>query len=94
MTQNGQRPVLDQQGSEIQAVAQRAVGRFRQDGFINQAGNAYALGMSQPDSLDEMVKVGNNLFKPNGSDRSRWSSRSEMFGRDIWKCRVRTRCGR
>ena len=27
----------------------------------------YALGMSQPESLDELVKVGNNLFQPLGN---------------------------
>jgi flagellar basal body rod protein FlgG len=37
------------------------------DGFINQAGSIHALGISQPGSLDEMVKVGNNLFKPTGT---------------------------
>ena len=37
------------------------------DGFISQAGTIYALGMSQPESLDELVKVGNNLFQPLGT---------------------------
>jgi flagellar basal body rod protein FlgG len=66
VTQNGHRPVLDQQGGEIQ-LALNVPWSMSADGFINQAGSIRALGMSQPDSLGEMVKVGNNLFKPTGS---------------------------
>jgi flagellar basal-body rod protein FlgF len=66
VTQNGHRAVLDQQGSEIQ-LSLNVPWSVSPDGFINQAGSIHALGMSQPDSLDEMVKVGNNLFKPTGT---------------------------
>ncbi len=66
VTQNGQRAVLDQQGTEIQ-LAPNVPWSISSDGFINQAGTIHPLGMSQPDSLDHMVKVGNNLFKPTGS---------------------------
>ena len=66
VTQNGHRPVLDQQGGEIQ-LALNVPWSISPDGFINQAGSIHALGMSQPDSTDQMVKVGNNLFKPTGS---------------------------
>jgi flagellar basal-body rod protein FlgF len=66
VTQNGHRPVLDQQGGEIQ-LARNVPYSISQDGFINQAGTIRALGMSQPDSLGELVKVGNNMFKPTGS---------------------------
>ena len=66
VTQNGHRSVLDQQGGEIQ-LELNVPWSFSPDGFINQAGTIRALGMSEPDSLDQMVKVGNNLFKPMGS---------------------------
>jgi len=66
VTQNGHRPVLDQAGGEIQ-LAPNVPWTMSADGFINQAGTIRALGMSQPDSLDQMVKVGNNLFKPTGT---------------------------
>lgn len=66
VTQNGHRAVLDQQGTEIQ-LSPNVPWSISPDGFINQAGSIHALGMSQPESLDEMVKVGNNLFKPTGT---------------------------
>jgi flagellar basal body rod protein FlgG len=66
VTQNGQRPVLDQQGGEIVLNADLPYA-VSQDGFINQAGTLYALGMSEPESLDEMTKVGNNMWQPMGS---------------------------
>ena len=36
------------------------------DGFINQGGDLHPLGMSEPQSLNDLTKVGNNLFKANG----------------------------
>ncbi len=68
VTQNGHRPVLDQQGSEI-TLLQNVPFSVSQDGFINQAGTVYALGMSQPDSLNGLVKVGNNLWQPTGATK-------------------------
>src|SRR4029078_4484906 len=65
VTQNGQRPVLDQQGAEIK-LSQSVPFDFSNDGFIHQAGNTFALGMSKPDSLNDMVKIGNNLWKAEG----------------------------
>lgn len=66
VTQYGHRPVLDQQGSEIQ-LTPNLPWSISQDGFISQSGNIHALGLSQPESLDELVKIGNNLFKPTGN---------------------------
>src|SRR6478672_2921727 len=66
VTQYGHLPVLDQQGGEIQ-LSLNQPWSVSTDGFISQAGSIHALGMSQPDSLSEMQKVGNNLFKPTGS---------------------------
>lgn len=65
VTQNGHRPVLDQQGGEI-LLTPNVPFNFSSDGFISQAGSIRALGMSQPASLDELVKVGSNMFRPTG----------------------------
>src|SRR5262245_7203234 len=65
VTQNGQRPVLDQTGSQIE-MDNFAPFSISQDGFISQQGNVFALGLSQPDSYDQLVKVGNNLYEPLG----------------------------
>jgi flagellar basal-body rod protein FlgF len=65
VTQNGQHPVLDQSGSEIQ-LSPNVPYSISADGFINQAGTTHAIGLSKPDSLNELVKVGSNMFKPTG----------------------------
>jgi flagellar basal-body rod protein FlgF/flagellar basal-body rod protein FlgG len=65
VTQNGGRPVLDQGGGEI-VLSRNLPFTLSPDGFISQAGTIYALGMSQPESLNEMTKVGNNMFQPLG----------------------------
>jgi flagellar basal body rod protein FlgG len=65
VTQNGHRPVLDQQGAEI-VLAPGVPWSMSPEGFIAQAGTLRALGISRPQSLDEMVKIGNNLFQPLG----------------------------
>jgi flagellar basal-body rod protein FlgF/flagellar basal-body rod protein FlgG len=66
VTQNGHRAVLDQQGSEIKLSRDEPFA-VSNDGFIHQAGTTYALGMSQPDSVNDMVKIGNNLWQPKGT---------------------------
>lgn len=66
VTQNGQRPVLDSAGSEIVLDTEQPFA-IAPDGFVSQAGGLIALGMSQPESLDELVKVGHNLFQPLGT---------------------------
>lgn len=65
VTQNGHRPVLDQGGTEI-VINRELPMSISSDGFISQAGAIYALGMSQPQSLGDLVKVGNNMFRPLG----------------------------
>jgi flagellar basal body rod protein FlgG len=63
VTQAGNRPVLDPAGGEI--VLNRELPMFvSSDGFISQGGAIYALGLSQPQSLGDLVKVGNNLYRP------------------------------
>jgi flagellar basal-body rod protein FlgF/flagellar basal-body rod protein FlgG len=63
VTEVGHRPVLDQQNAEITLLADQPWS-ISPDGFISQAGNLRALGMSQPKSPGDLVKVGNNLFRP------------------------------
>jgi len=58
-------PVLDQQFSEI-TVDGDLPWYLTPDGFIVQDGGAKAIGLSEPKSLDELEKVGNNLFRPTG----------------------------
>jgi flagellar basal-body rod protein FlgF len=65
VTQNGRRAVLDQGGSKIH-LAPGVPWSISSDGFIDQAGSMVALGMSEPNSLNQLVKIGNNLFKPTG----------------------------
>jgi flagellar basal-body rod protein FlgF len=66
--QDGRTPVLDQGGSEI-VLSSDLPWSMSPDGFISQAGAISALGMSRPESIDELVKVGNNLFQPLGRVR-------------------------
>jgi flagellar basal-body rod protein FlgF len=68
VTQNGYRPVLDQSGSEI-LLSSDLPWEVSNDGFITQEGSLYALGLSEPESLDEMIKVGSNMFQPLGDVR-------------------------
>jgi flagellar basal-body rod protein FlgF/flagellar basal-body rod protein FlgG len=68
VTQNGHRPVLDQSGGEI-VLTPNVPWSISPDGFINQAGSLHPLGMSEPQSLNELTKMGNNLFKANGPVR-------------------------
>jgi flagellar basal-body rod protein FlgF len=66
VTQNGQRPVLDQSGRQIQ-MDPLAPWNFSQDAFITQGSDVFALGLSEPDNIDHLTKVGDNLFDPLGN---------------------------
>lgn len=65
VTSEGQFPVLDQQDSEI-LINPDVSWYTTQDGFLVQDGAAKAIGLSRPMSLDELQKVGNNMFRPTG----------------------------
>ncbi|MCI0491863.1 MAG: flagellar hook-basal body protein [Planctomycetes bacterium] len=65
VTQNGHRPVLDQSGREI-ALAPDQPWNVSTDGFITQSGTTYAFGMSRPQSMGDLVKVGQNMFRSLG----------------------------
>jgi flagellar basal body rod protein FlgG len=64
-TQDGGRLVLDQSNSEIQ-LNPTDPWTVSPDGFLLQADSAFALALSQPKSVDELTKVGDNLFRPRG----------------------------
>lgn len=66
VSQEGTQPVLDQRGSEIQ-LAPNIPWSLTQDGVILQAGNAKVLGMMEPASLGDLVKVGENAFRSLGT---------------------------
>ena len=65
VTNQGHLPVLDQQFSEI-TINGDLPWYMSPDGFIVQDGGAKAIGLSQPTSLDELEKVGNNMFRSAG----------------------------
>lgn len=62
VTENGLRPVLDQAGNEI-VMATNVPFSVSPDGFISQAGNVRALGISEPKSKGDLVKAGSNMFR-------------------------------
>jgi flagellar basal body rod protein FlgG len=61
--------VLDQAGNEI-VMSPDIPWSISQDGFIAQGGDVFPVGLSQPESLDELVKVGHNLYQPLGDVRA------------------------
>jgi flagellar basal body rod protein FlgG len=63
ITDSGNHPVLDQRFSEI-TLSSDVPWSITPDGFIVQDGNAKAIGLSQPKSLDDLEKVGDNMFRP------------------------------
>jgi len=65
VTATGGHPVLDQQGTDI-LLANDQPWSVSPDGFISQSGTLKALGLSQPKSLGDLVKVGNNMFRSLG----------------------------
>ncbi|MEM6798960.1 MAG: flagellar basal-body rod protein FlgF [Planctomycetota bacterium] len=64
LTANGH-SVLDAGGAPIQ-LAPNLPWTVSNDGFIEQGGGAVPLALVEPDSLDELTKVGANLFRPRG----------------------------
>jgi flagellar basal-body rod protein FlgF len=65
VTQNQQFPVLDQGGNEI-VLSTSLPFSVSPDGFIAQDGNLRALALSQPKSMGDLVKVGNNSYRSLG----------------------------
>jgi flagellar basal-body rod protein FlgF len=65
VTQNQQFPVLDQGGNEI-VLSTELPYSVSPDGFIAQDGSLRALALSQPKSMGDLVKVGNNSYRSLG----------------------------
>lgn len=65
VTANGSRPVLDTAGAPIQ-INPGAEWELTPDGQVSQAGARTPIGLVEPESLDELTKVGANLFRPRG----------------------------
>ena len=63
VTQEGNRPVLDADGSPI-VLTPGLPWHVTNDGFVIQEGTALGLGLVQPSSLSDLVKIGENLFRP------------------------------
>jgi flagellar basal body rod protein FlgG len=66
VTQVGERPILDQAGTEI-ALDSSLPWSVSPDGFISQGGTLRALGLSRPESLDDLIKAGHNMFRSPGT---------------------------
>lgn len=66
LTQTGRYQVLDDGGGPIQLDPARPW-KFETGGMIDQDGSKTALGLQQPESLGDLVKVGSNAFRPLGS---------------------------
>ena len=62
VTQDGDMPVLDASGAEILLDGARPWD-MQANGQIVQDGSATSIGLARPQSLGDMTKVGNNLFR-------------------------------
>jgi flagellar basal body rod protein FlgG len=65
VTQTGRYSVLDDGGSEIK-LDPELPWEMARGGIINQAGQGITLGLVRPQSLGDLVKVGDNMFRPLG----------------------------
>ena len=66
LTQTGRYQVLDDGGGPIQIDPEQSWDVLP-GGIINQDGSQVAIGLQQPGSLGDLVKVGNNTFRPLGT---------------------------
>ncbi len=66
LTQTGRYQVLDDGGGPIQLDPEQPW-ELRPGGLINQDGSQTAIGLQMPASLGDLVKVGNNTFRPLGT---------------------------
>jgi flagellar basal body rod protein FlgG len=63
VTQTGNMPLLSDSGDEI-VLTPGAPWELYPGGKITQDGNTIAIGLAQPQSLGDLVKVGDNMFRP------------------------------
>jgi len=66
LTQMGRYEVLDDGGGPIQIDPEQPW-KFLSGGRIDQDGSQIAIGLQQPESLGDLVKVGSNAFRPLGT---------------------------
>ena len=66
LTQTGRYEVLDDSGGAIKLDPEQKW-QLLPGGLIDQAGSQVAIGLQQPASLGDLVKVGNNAFRPLGT---------------------------
>ena len=66
LTQTGRYQVLDDGGSPIQ-IDPELPWQFAPGGMIDQDGTQIPIGLQQPESLGDLVKVGNNAFRSLGT---------------------------
>ena len=90
VTQQGY-PVLGEDGSPI--TVDPTAGNWNVDasGNINQSGTQQALQIVKPASLGDLVKSGENLFRPLGDVRAVAAERAGRVAGGIWKCRTCSR---
>lgn len=65
VTQTGEFAVLDDGGSEIK-IAPDLPWSVSPSGIVEQAGQRTAIGLQRPQSLGDLVKIGNNMFRSLG----------------------------
>jgi len=66
VTQTGRYQVLDDAGGPIKLDPEQPW-NFLSGGRIDQGGSQIAIGLQKPESLGDLVKVGNNAFRPLGT---------------------------
>ncbi len=66
LTQTGRYEVLDDSGGSIKLDPEQPW-EFLPGGKIDQAGSQVAIGLQQPESLGDLVKVGSNAFRSLGT---------------------------
>ncbi len=66
VTQTGRHQVLNDSGEAIKLDTELPW-QFLPGGLIDQGGSQIAIGLQQPESLGDLVKVGNNTFRPLGT---------------------------
>jgi len=65
ITQQGY-PVLSDLGVPVYILAENGPWQITEDGVVVQRGLAQRLGLVRPGSPDDLVRVGENLFRPSG----------------------------
>ena len=81
VTQTGKYKVLDNAGVPIK-IDTSIPWEVQRGGMISQEGQSTTIGLQKPQSLGDLVKVGNNLFSPT------WSYQQSSIGRARYPSRL------